>query len=280
MTTRDSSNRDPEALEAPMELGPVAGRPIRVVLFGGGPTLERGVRQFLCRLDEHPQIRLCGAVCQSAGQGVGDILRDLWRRRGWLAVPVLAVQLAGSARRWLSAPRLELRLRGRMAALGERVQFVPDVHAPEVLDRVRALRPDLGLVYGSPILRPELFEIPAWGTLGIHHGKMPQYRGKKTTFWAMYRGESTAGVTIQRVGRGLDTGAIVKQGEVAIGRRSHARVWDHVEALGLDLYLEAVLDVKRGRLTRKPESGVKGKLFRDPKLKHLLRYYRRRWSRR
>ena len=39
-------------------------------------------------------------------------------------------------------------------------------------------------------------------------------------------------------------------------------------------------NTKVTRLTRLPESGVKGKLFRDPKLKHLLRFYRRRWGRR
>ena len=69
-------------------------------------------------------------------------------------------------------------------------------------------------VCGAPILKPELFEIPAFGTLGIHHGRLPEYRGKKTTFWAIYNGDSTAGVTIQRINAGLDTGEIVCTGEV------------------------------------------------------------------
>jgi methionyl-tRNA formyltransferase len=95
-------------------------------------------------------------------------------------------------------------------------------------------------------LRAELFEIPALGTLGIHHGRVPQYRGKKTTFWEIYNGERTAGVTIQRVNRGIDTGDIVRMGEVPIGRKGYGRVWREVEALGADLYLQAVLDFKRG----------------------------------
>src|SRR5438445_12892001 len=37
----------------------------------------------------------------------------------------------------------------------------PDMHAPASLEYVRGLRPDLGLVYGTRILKPELFEIHA-----------------------------------------------------------------------------------------------------------------------
>jgi folate-dependent phosphoribosylglycinamide formyltransferase PurN len=270
---------EPTEERVPLGLGPVEGRPIRVVLFGGGPGLERGVADLLCRLQDHPDIELAGAVVQSPGRGAGALLRDLWKRRRWLAPAVLAVQLAGTSRRWLAAPRTERRLRRRMRELASRVTHVGDIHAPGTIEHVRSLEPDLGLVYGSPILKPELFEAPALGTLGIHHGKMPEYRGKKTTFWAMYRGEETAGVTIQRIGKGLDTGAIVQQGAVPIGRRSHGRVWDDVEALGVDLYVDAVVDIKHGAATCVRPTGRKGKLYRDPKLKHLLRFYRRRWTR-
>jgi methionyl-tRNA formyltransferase len=167
-----------------------------------------------------------------------------------------------------------------MAPLRERIRIVPNIHAAEVLALVRALQPDLGLIYGSPILKPDLFEIPRCGTLGIHHGKVPEYRGKKTTFWAMYNGEPTAGVTIQKVNAGLDTGQIVKQGEVTIGRRSLGRVWDELETLGLDLYLEAILDLKHGRMTLQQQTGQKGPLYRDPKPRDLLAFWCGQWVRR
>jgi hypothetical protein len=150
---------------------------------------------------------------------------------------------------------------------------VPDIHDEVVLAQVRALAPDLGLIYGSPILKPALFEIPAYGTLGIHHGQVPQYRGKKTTFWAMYHGEPVAGVTIQKVTAGLDTGQIVRSGEVPIGRRSYGAVWRDVLALGLDLYIEAILQVREGTAVYRPQTGPKGKLYRDPKPADILRFW-------
>jgi methionyl-tRNA formyltransferase len=137
---------------------------------------------------------------------------------------------------------------------------------------VRSLAPDLGLLYGSPILKPELFEIPTLGTLGIHHGKAPEYRGKKTTFWAMFNGEKTAAVTIQKINAGLDTGEIVKQGEVTIGRRSYRTVCRELEILGLELYLQAIIDVKQGAASYSPQLGKKRKLYRDPKFADIVRF--------
>jgi len=250
-------------------------QPIRVVLFGGGPVLERGVKQFLHRLEAHPKIAFLGAFCQSPGQTFWDVMRDLWQRRRFLAVPLLAVQTAGMVGRSLLHPRDEMALNKSVARLANRIHYVPDIHAREVLERVQSLAPDLGLIYSSPILKPELFEIPKFGTLGIHHGKVPEYRGKKTMFWAIYNGEEVAGVTIQKVNAGLDTGEIVKEGAVLIGRRWPWVIWKELEMLGLDLYTQAILEIKQGTVSYRPQIGQKGPLYRDPKLGDILTFWRR-----
>ncbi len=257
-------------------LGPVPGRPIRVVLLGGGPYLEQGVRLLLSRLEAEPQIDLAGALLQSQAQSGSAIVRDLWRRRRWLAPALLLDRMARIALRAVRSPRQEHTLRKTLDSLSQRLHFVPDVHAPSVLQRLRDLDCDLGLVYGSPILGPELFEIPRFGCIGIHHGRLPEYRGKKTTFWAMARGEQTAGVTIQRIGAGLDTGAVLKKGEVPTIGRSYARVWKELEQLGVDLFVEAVLEVQRGEAVCTPVAGKKGPLYRDPKISDLLSFH---WQR-
>jgi methionyl-tRNA formyltransferase len=251
-------------------------RPIRVVLFSGGPTLDRGAAVFLCRLERHPDIELLGAFCQSQSQSISGVIADRWRRRRLLAFPVLLAELVSLAGRMFNQPGAELALRRQVAQLASRIHYVPDIHAPGVLDQIHALQPDLGLVYGSPILKPNLFEIPHFGTLGIHHGKVPAYRGKKTTFWAMYNGEATAGVTIQKINAELDRGHVVREGEVPIGRRTLGAVWQDLEALGFEQYLAAILDVKNARATYCPQSGPKSKLYRDPKLQDLLVFWWRR----
>ena len=261
-------------------MGPVVGRPIRVVMLGGGSYLSQGAVDVLARLADEAMVDLAAVLLESEGSSTLAMVRDLWRRRGWLAGPVLARMVVEEATRTLRAPRRALTLRRRVRSLAPLVAHVPNLHAADVRERLRALQPDLGLVYGGPILKPELFEIPRFGCLGIHHGRLPTYRGKKTTFWEVVAGEPCAGVVIQRIGRGLDTGAIVLQGEVPIGSRSYGTVWREIEALGVELMVRAVLEVASGEATPRPQVGEKGPLYRDPSLRDLVRYEWRRVTRR
>jgi hypothetical protein len=248
-------------------------------MFGGGPALEPDVKQFLARLEAHPEIELLGAFCQSAGQSFADVARDLWQRRRWLAAPLLLLQALSGVALCLRHPRREWYLSRQMRQIAGRIHYVPHIHAASVLEKVQALAPDLGLIYGSPVLKEVLFEIPALGTLGIHHGQVPQYRGKKTTFWAIYNNEPVAGITIQKINAGLDTGQIVNSGTVPIGDRPYGAVWRELLELGLDLYLESILQVKAGTAVYRPQAGPKGKVYRDPKMADISRYWQRRFRR-
>jgi len=255
-------------------------RPIRVVMFGSGPALNPDAKQFLCRLEEQLEIEFLGAFCQAQSQSLGAVFLDLWKRRSWLAFPLFFIWVTDRGIRFLLHPGEEIALRSTLEQISDRIHFVPDIHARQVLEQVCALGPDLGLIYGSPILRPELFDIPRLGTLGIHHGKVPEYRGNKTTFWAMYNGEPVAGVTIQKVNQGLDTGRIVKTGEVnAYGRPYHAVVHE-LETLGLDLYIQAILEVKHGTAEYTPQRDVKGKSYRNPKPGDFVKFWGKQLKRR
>lgn len=254
---------------------------IRVVLFYG-PFL-RSAREFAVRLDAHPDIELGALYCAAPGETRRHQLSDLRRRRGWLGVALFAFEVGRDAWRRLAGGRHEREHRAAWAELVDRVRYVADMHDPRVIAEVRELEPDLGLGYGGPILRPELFRIPEHGTLGIHHGRLPEFRGKKTTFWEIWEGEPTAGVTIQRIDEGIDTGEIVAQGAVEVGSRSYESVWQAVQRLGVDLYVEAVAAVRDGSATfRRPEHRG-GPLRPDPSPAELLRLplrrLRRRWGR-
>ena len=250
------------------------GRPIRIVYFAG-PYLEPSAVRFVTLLDEHPDIEFVLGLCQGEGAGWRHRLRNLWRRRGLVALPVLALELAGAFWQFLRHPFETVDLRRRSSCALSRFRTVPDVHAPEVLEQVRAAAPDLGVVYGAPLLKPELFGIPVLGTLGIHHGRAPEYRGKKTTFWEMYNGERTAGITIQRLNPGIDTGDIVRRGEVEIGRKGYGRVWREVEALGRQVFLEAILEVRQGTAEFVPQDAGRPRtpLYRQPALGDILRLW-------
>ena len=255
----------------------VAAEPIRVVLLAD-PFLAARADDFVCRLWGHPSIELLAVYCQGSGAGPLARLRDLWRRRGPLGLVIALTEAGVGAGRMVFRPG---RHRRRREALSF-IQVVPDLHAAEMIEKVRRLDPDLGLIYGGPILKPELFEIPSFGTLGIHHGRLPDYRGKKTTFWEMYNGESVAGITIQSIEAGIDTGRAIARATVPIGRKSYSRVWRDVQSAGVDLFIKVVLRTAADR----PEfvdgqgqevgPGKPGRLCRDPTLAQLLRFWLKR----
>ena len=257
-----------------MKLGPTDGdRPLRVVVLTGGPALDPAVRTFVDRLERHGEVVLAALFCETGRSGFGGVWPDLWRRRGVLALPLLLERAWNGARRVLAAPSPWWLERRRLRAMNSRIHAVADLHAGSVVRRIAALEPDLGLVYGGPILRADLFDLPRWGTLGIHHGKVPEYRGKKTTFWAIFNGEKEAGVTIQHVGQRLDRGGVVAAGAVPVGRRLPGRVWHDLERLGLDLYVDAVLRVKRGTAEPHPQTGKRRKLYRDPRPAQIAAFW-------
>jgi len=169
-------------------------KPIRVVVFTGGPELEPQLVKFLERLEQDPSIALVAIFSESPHRGASGVVRDLWARRGVLALPLLMLRVAHHFWRETVTRGVSQRRRNLLVQLQSRIYFVADIHDPGVIEHVRDLKPELGLVYGGAILKPELFGAPDRGTLGIHHGKVPEYRGKKTTFWAMYNGEPEVGV--------------------------------------------------------------------------------------
>lgn len=246
-------------------------RPIRVVYIAG-PYLEPAAVRLVAMLEAHPEVELVLGLCQGEGAGIGHRLANLWRRRGIFAVPVLAVDLAEWLGDFIRAPRATLAIRRQARPALARFETVPDVHAPQVIARLRKLAPDLGVVYGGPLLKPDVFGIPALGTLGIHHGRAPRYRGRKTTFWEVFNGERTAGVMIQRLNHGIDTGDIVRTVEVEIGRKGYSRVWREAQRAGCDAFLAAVVDIKRGVATFTPQdaSAPRGPLYRQPGPRDIL----------
>jgi folate-dependent phosphoribosylglycinamide formyltransferase PurN len=253
-------------------------RPIRVVFFGGAFP-EHGVLQFIAAVATHPEMELVGGVCQSAGLGVWERLKDIGRRRGVLAPVAIGAHLLEAAAPLVRHPRASLAIhRTAWRAMGA-MRLARDIHAADVLEYVRTLDPDLGLIYGSPILRPELFGIPRLGTLGIHHGTLPQYRGKKTTFWEVYNGEQTAGVVIQKVNERLDAGEIVARRDIPIAGKRYGRVNREVNEAGVELYVDAILSVRRGTVARHTQHApVDRRIYREPTVRDWLHVVGRRFA--
>jgi len=101
---------------------------------------------------------------------------------------------------------------GRLAGeLGISVHFLPNYHTEEAMGLMRAAEADLGVVWGTNILKECVFRIPRLGSINIHQGLAPYYRGGPPVFWELYNGEREIGVTVHFVESKVDTGEIIVQ---------------------------------------------------------------------
>ena len=91
-----------------------------------------------------------------------------------------------------------------------------DLNSFGTADFISRLQPDLMIVSAAPILRPRIFSIPRFGTVNVHLGISPQYRGENTLFWPLYyRDHENLGVTLHFLDESVDTGAKIAQGHPA-----------------------------------------------------------------
>jgi len=251
-------------------------RPIRVVLFDN-PVPGRAAPELMARLGTHPEIEVVGGVYEGPGFSWSTRIVEAFRRRGVLAPVALAFQATQVFGPWLRSPRMSRRLRQQGAAVAARCSSYPDTNAPEVLARVREWEPDLGIVDGSGQPGVELAGIPKLGTLRTHYGTLPSYRGDKLTFWEVFNGEPTAGIAIQYLEPGIDTGNVLRRGSVPIGHRGLAKVDRELHALGVELCIAAVLDIKRGEAVPEAAGVAAGtNRYPQPGLWSVLRMFARR----
>lgn len=75
---------------------------------------------------------------------------------------------------------------------------------------------DLLLVCRFNLLCPQVFSAPRLGSVNIHSSLLPQYRGVHPVSWALVNGEQNTGVTLHCIDRGIDTGDVLLQEQIAI----------------------------------------------------------------
>ena len=156
-------------------------------------------------------------------------------------------------------------------ANGTELFITRDIHSAEALDFVKRLNADLGLVFGTRILKPALFQIPKQGSINIHKRKVPDYRGGGAVgLWELLDDQREIGVTVHRVEEKVDVGGVIRSALIPI------EPLDDLESLalkadvvGADLIVAAIRDFANGTVTETPQNGP-GKLLRSPAAEDLL----------
>jgi methionyl-tRNA formyltransferase len=148
--------------------------------------------------------------------GLREKLRRSIRYDGYAATAVKGLRAlagrGGSGRVATDQIRQRQQSLGRFAEdLGVSAYFLSNYHTEEAMRLMRAAEADLGIVWGTNILKECVFRIPRLGSINIHQGLAPYYRGGPPVFWELYNGEREIGVTAHFVDSKVDAGEIIVQ---------------------------------------------------------------------
>jgi peptidoglycan/xylan/chitin deacetylase (PgdA/CDA1 family)/folate-dependent phosphoribosylglycinamide formyltransferase PurN len=251
----------------------------RVVVLTGFDSPS--TRLAISRVMALPGVAVSGVVYDRGVFTLKTRLRRFWKRGRRDGLPYLAGRVLGTL-----ATRAMRPFRRpfdpdpiRRAIFPDEVWSLPDLcarhgiplvtvdslNSEEAQGHLARMGADLGLVIGTRILKRQTFATPRLGSVNVHKGKVPDYRGQPPAFWELYHGETQAGVTIHMVEAKLDAGDVVREGTVPIGAAdTEHSVKLKLDELAADLLAEAVDDIASGRATPRAQQASAVPPFTTP----------------
>jgi methionyl-tRNA formyltransferase len=148
---------------------------------------------------------------------VGDDCLTLLLERGENVIALITHQDNPHEKIWFKTPASIAREKGIPV-------FTPiSVNAPEWREKIAAFEPELILsAYYRQMIHSEILALPRLGAWNIHGSLLPKYRGRAPINWAILHGERRIGMTLHRMVKHADAGAIVDREGVDIGARDTA----------------------------------------------------------
>jgi UDP-4-amino-4-deoxy-L-arabinose formyltransferase/UDP-glucuronic acid dehydrogenase (UDP-4-keto-hexauronic acid decarboxylating) len=143
------------------------------------------------------------------------------------------------------------------------------VHAPEDanhplwIERIAKLDPEyIFSFYYRYLLSEPLLALAKKGAFNLHGSLLPRYRGRAPANWVLVNGETETGVTLHRMVKRADAGAIVAQQRVAIERSDtgltlHAKL----RTAASDLLRDTLPNMLQGKITETPQDESKATVF-------------------
>ena len=134
---------------------------------------------------------------------------------------------------------------------GARIVAVNNLNGPRAAEILKESQVDLGIVLGTRILKRSTFAVPRLGSINLHKGTVPEYRGLPPGFWELYDGVPAAGVTVHFVDDGLDTGDVVGTGRIEITELDNeATLRTKLDRAGASLLTDCVERLRDGTAVR------------------------------
>ena len=135
------------------------------------------------------------------------------------------------------------------------------------VNRLKELRPDLGVVVAFRMLPEVVWQLPKYGTINLHGSLLPRYRGAAPIHWAVINGDKETGVTTFRLKHELDTGDVLMQASTPIAPEdTTGTVHDRLMFIGADLLVKTIDLFAEGEPATKAQEHFEETASHAPKL--------------
>jgi len=122
------------------------------------------------------------------------------------------------------------------------------------VNELRGLNAQLHIVIAFRMLPEVVWAMPPLGTFNLHASLLPKYRGAAPINWAVMNGDTTTGVTTFFLKHEIDTGDIIQQKSIEIGRTDNVEVvHDRLMTLGAEMVMETVDAILDGTVKPIPQ---------------------------
>lgn len=148
----------------------------------------------------------------SQKSNVGGVI-DMWRKSGWRYThfKLLTNLLLPRNMRRRGLPGSVVEYLERLGAKPE-VHYAPNINQPDMVARVREIRPDI-LLSASATTRfvDAVTESATRVAINAHYALLPGYAGLSPYFWYVRNREAECGVTLHQIIARLDAGPVIEQ---------------------------------------------------------------------
>jgi methionyl-tRNA formyltransferase len=129
------------------------------------------------------------------------------------------------------------------------------LNEPDAMQQLRIWAPDLIVVAAfGQILRPDVLDLPQYGCSNVHASLLPRWRGSAPIQAAILNGDEQTGITILKMDPGVDTGPILSQRPVVIGKEdTSGTLTEKLSAIGAILLVETLPQYLNGSLIPLPQ---------------------------
>ena len=125
------------------------------------------------------------------------------------------------------------------------------------MDELKQLNPDLQIVVAFRMMPEDVWKFPPLGTFNLHASLLPQYRGAAPIHWAVINGEKETGVTTFFLKHEIDTGSIIMQEKIPIGKDDTVgTMYEKLMAQGAALVVKTVDAISKNSYELKEQDSI------------------------